>query len=201
MRITGGKYCGRTIEVSHGSLEIRPAMDRMRESVFAVLGDLTGLSFLDLFSGSGILGLEAASRGADPVVCIEKDAEKFSGLLKNVSIAEERIECHSMPVERFLLRNKRAFSIVFCDPPFPYKYRLELLSKLEKGGSLAEGGLVLIHHPRGDRLPQSLGSLSIVDEREYGRSIVRFYRKLAKTAEEPASMIELRNEGSEPIHG
>jgi len=66
MRVTGGKYCGRTIEVFHGDLEIRPAMDRMRESVFAVLGDLTGLSFLDLFSGSGIIGLEAASRGPSP---------------------------------------------------------------------------------------------------------------------------------------
>ena len=119
MRITGGKYRGRTIDVEKGSLEIRPAMDRMRESVFAILGDLTGLSFLDLFSGSGILALEAASRGASPVACVEKDLDKFPALLKNVSIAEERIECHSMPVERFLLRNHRPFSIVFCDPPLP----------------------------------------------------------------------------------
>jgi 16S rRNA (guanine966-N2)-methyltransferase len=67
MRITGGKYRGRIVEVPKGTLEIRPAMDRMRESVFAVLGDLSGLSFLDLFSGSGIIAMEAASRGAYPL--------------------------------------------------------------------------------------------------------------------------------------
>lgn len=176
VRITGGRYCGRTVEVSHGDLEIRPAMDRMRESVFAVLGDLQGLSFLDLFSGSGIIGLEAASRGASPVVCVEKDPAKFPILLKNVGIAEERIECKSMPAERFLLRNDRAFSLVFLDPPFPYGYRAELLDKLGRGKTVEEGGLVLLHFPRGDRLPEKAGSLSLEDERAYGRSIVRFYR-------------------------
>ncbi len=177
MRVTGGKYCGRTINVERGSLEIRPAMDKMRESVFAILGDLTGLSFLDLFSGSGILGLEAASRGASPVACIEKDPDKFPNLLKNVSVAEERIECHSMPVERFLLRNRHPFSIVFCDPPFPYRFRIELLGRLSDGVTVAGKGLVLIHFPRQEKLPQTVGKLSLEDEREYGRSIVRFYRK------------------------
>jgi 16S rRNA (guanine(966)-N(2))-methyltransferase RsmD len=177
MRITGGKYCGRTIDVERGSLEIRPAMDRMRESVFAVLGDLSGASFLDLFSGSGILGLEAASRGASTIVCIEKDRDKFPALLRNVSLAEERIQCHSMPVERFLLRNKKPFDIIFCDPPFPYRFRAELLAKLASGPTLAEGGLVLMHFPHGDWLEDRIGSLQLEDEREFGRSIVRFYRK------------------------
>ena len=177
MRITGGKYCGRTIEVAHGGLEIRPAMDRMRESVFAVLGKLTGLSFLDLFSGSGIIGIEAASRGASPVVCVEKDPGKFPILLKNVSIAEERIECKSMPVERYLLRNKASFSIVFLDPPFPYAHKAELVESIGKGSTLARGGLLLVHHPKEDRLPAATEDLRLADERIYGRSIVKFYRK------------------------
>jgi 16S rRNA (guanine(966)-N(2))-methyltransferase RsmD len=177
VRVTGGKYRGRVIEVPKGGLEIRPAMDSMRESVFAILGDLTGLSFLDLFSGSGILALEAASRGASPLACVEKDRAKFPLLLKNVAIAEERIDCKSMPVELFLQRNKTPFSVVFCDPPFPYKFRAELLSSLSSGMSLAPGGLLLIHFPHEDPLPDSLGKLSLEDERVYGRSIVRFYRK------------------------
>lgn len=179
MRITGGKYVGRSVEVPKGGLEIRPAMDRMRESVFAVLGDLAGLSFLDLFSGSGILALEAASRGASPVTCVEKDPGKFTQLLGNVSLAEERIDCKSMPVERFLLRNKKAFSIIFCDPPFPYRYRAELLENLARSPSTASGGLVLIHYPVEDPLPFSIGSLTREDEREFGRSRVRFYRREA----------------------
>jgi 16S rRNA (guanine(966)-N(2))-methyltransferase RsmD len=177
LRITGGIYGGRTIELPKGQLEIRAAMDRMRESVFAVLGDLTGLSFLDLFSGSGIVALEAASRGAWPIVCVERDRAKFPLLLKNVAISEKRIECKAQPVELFLERNKQAFDLVFLDPPFPYAYRMELLKSLCAGRSLAEKGLVLIHFPREDRLPDVVGSLRLEDERTYGRSIVRFYRQ------------------------
>ncbi len=177
MRITGGKYRGRSVDVPKGGLEIRPAMDRMRESVFAVLGDLTGLSFLDLFSGSGVIALEAASRGASPVACVEKDPGKFALLLRNVSIATERIDCKSMPVERFILRNKTGFSVVFLDPPFPYRYRVELLSSLADGPSAAPGGLVLVHYPAEDAPPDAIGALALEDEREYGRSRVRFYRK------------------------
>jgi len=185
MRITGGRYRGRIVGVPKGKLEIRPAMDKMRESVFAVLGDLTGLSFLDLFSGSGIIALEAASRGASPVVCVEKDPAKFAFLLGNVSLAEERVDCRSMPVERFILRNRTPFSVVFCDPPFPYRYRRELLESLAEGPSAAPGGLVLIHFPSEDRLPEAIGSLGVKDEREYGRSRVRFYRNsIAPLADE-----------------
>jgi 16S rRNA (guanine(966)-N(2))-methyltransferase RsmD len=177
LRITGGKYRGRSVDVPKGGLEIRPAMDRMRESVFAVLGDLAGLSFLDLFSGSGIIALEAASRGAGPVACVEKDPGKFALLLRNVAIAEDRIECKSMPVERFILRNKTGYSITFLDPPFPYRFRTDLLSGLAGGPTAAPGGLVLLHFPAEDPPPASIGTLALEDEREYGRSIVRFYRK------------------------
>lgn len=179
MRITGGVYRGRVIELPSAQLEIRPAMDRMRESVFAVLGDLTGLSFLDLFSGSGVIALEAASRGADPVACVERDRAKFPVLLKNVSIAEQMIECKAQPVELFLVRNRQAFDIAFLDPPFPYAFRLDLLKALESGSSLKEGGLCLIHFPKEDKLPAEVKSLKLEDERAYGRSIVRFYRKRA----------------------
>ncbi|MEI6388562.1 MAG: 16S rRNA (guanine(966)-N(2))-methyltransferase RsmD [Spirochaetota bacterium] len=177
MRITGGNLRSRKVEVPTGRLEIRPAMDMMRESIFSILGDLSGLSFLDLFSGSGILGLEASSRGADPVACVEKDREKFPLLLKNVGIAERRIECHCMPAERFLLRNRSVFSIVFLDPPFPYAHRRELLQNLAVNTSLAPGGLALIHFPREDKSFGQVQGLTLEDEREYGRSIVRFYRR------------------------
>ena len=183
MRVTGGIYRGRTIELPAAQLEIRPAMDRMRESVFAVLGDLTGLSFLDLFSGSGIIALEAASRGAAPVMCVERDRAKFPVLLRNVSIAEQRIECKAQPVELFLARNRQPFDMVFLDPPFPYAYKLDLLKALGSGASLKSGGLALIHFPKEDRLPSDVGPLVLEDERIYGRSIVRFYRKGAALEE------------------
>ena len=102
MRITGGSLKNRQVECPKGI--IRPAMDRMRESVFSILGDLSGLSFLDLFTGSGVCGLEAYSRGAYPVYLVEKDADKFPVLLKNVSMADKKLECKRMSAETFLTR-------------------------------------------------------------------------------------------------
>ena len=77
MRITGGELRGRIIKCPDGI--IRPAMDKMRESVFSILGDLSGKSFLDLFSGSGTIAIEACSRGADFIELVEKDGTSSSG--------------------------------------------------------------------------------------------------------------------------
>ena len=82
MRITGGELKGRIIKCPDGI--IRPAMDRMRESVFAVLGPLNGASFLDLFSGSGTIAIEAVSRGAGSVELVEKDRIKTQTVLASV---------------------------------------------------------------------------------------------------------------------
>ena len=89
MRITGGRYCGRKVIIPTGELEIRPAMDRMRESLFSILGPLDGASFCDLFSGSGCVGLEAASRGATTVHLVEMDRAKREVMEKNISWAKE----------------------------------------------------------------------------------------------------------------
>jgi 16S rRNA (guanine966-N2)-methyltransferase len=82
MRVTGGIYRGRQVACPPGI--IRPSMDRMRVSLFSILGDLSGCSFLDLYSGSGVLGIEAASRGADPVLLVEMDRRKRETILKNI---------------------------------------------------------------------------------------------------------------------
>jgi len=174
MRITGGQLCGRKVEVPDGI--IRPAMDRMRESVFAILGDLTGKSFLDIFSGSGIIALEAASRGADPVDAVEMDTLKRSTLIKNVSISPVRINCHFMSAELFVKRAKNSFDYIFCDPPFPYRFKQQLVSSIARSKLMIPGSTLLIHRPREDQFPETLEQLQLIDRREYGRSIVDFYR-------------------------
>lgn len=179
MRITGGTLAGRTIKCPDGV--IRPAMDRMRESVFAILGDLNGKSWLDLFSGSGTIAIEAVSRGAASVQLCEKDKIKVSTILDNVSITEKelgvKIGCHFMAVELFLKRCKDRFDYIFFDPPFPYKFRLDLLKTVDKRNLLNDGGTVLIHYPEEDPLPDTIGTLTLSDKRIYGRSIVNFYTK------------------------
>lgn len=178
MRITGGKYVRRQLKTP--KQDIRPAMDRMRESVFAILGDIHGKSFLDLFSGSGSIGLEAASRGARPITLVERDRRKRSYLEQNASIAEEPIRVIITPVERFVKSASSPFDLIFLDPPFPYAHKQDLLERVAASRLIhpTPGGntLVLIHYPAEDHLADRIGCLVAVDERKYGRSMVRFYR-------------------------
>ena len=179
MRITGGKLKGRVTQTPYGKMAIRPAMDKMRESVFAILDPvLEGKSFLDLFSGSGTIALEAVSHGANDVSLCEMDKSKAKIIFSNVKMAEEvgvRIKCHFMAVELFLKRCKGKYDFIFMDPPFPYKFRKELIETAGKRELLNEDGKLLIHYPEEDALPDRIGNLELVDKRIYGRSIVNFY--------------------------
>ncbi len=182
MRITGGLLKGRVTQTPYGKMAIRPAMDRMRESIFDIIGDkLEGKSFLDLFSGSGTIALEAVSHGAKEVSLCEMDKTKAKTILSNVAMAEEigvRIDCHFMAVELFLKRCKKQFDYIFLDPPFPYKFRLNLVETIEKRSLLETNGTVLIHHPKEDPLPENIGILRRTDQRVYGRSIVDFFTNM-----------------------
>ena len=173
MRITGGVLAGRLVAVPPG--EIRPSMDRMRESVFASLGDLSGISFLDIFTGSGIIALEAASRGASNIEAVEQDKLKRKTLLENVSISPVRINCRFMPAELFVKRAKTPFDIIFLDPPFPYKFKWELVINIASSKLVSKGTKILIHRPRADYLKTDIPNLEKTDSREYGRSIVDFF--------------------------
>ena len=178
MRITGGKLKGRIIKCPDGV--IRPAMDRMRESVFAIIGDLTGKSWLDLFSGSGTIAIEAASRGATDIELCERDKIKVNTVLDNVSITEKeldtKIKCHFMPVEYFVKRCKRQFDFIFFDPPFPYKFHEQLILETDKKNLLNKDGTILVHRPEEHFMPDKIGNLTRTDKRIYGRSIVDFYK-------------------------
>ena len=156
---------------------IRPSMDQMRESVFACLGDLCGRSFLDLFSGSGIIALEAASRGATRVEAVENDPLKRKTLLQNVELSPVRINCRFISVELYVRRAKSMFDFVFLDPPFPYQYKWELLARIAASALVSTESVIMIHRPYKDRQTELPPLLDQIDLREYGRSVVDFFRK------------------------
>jgi 16S rRNA (guanine(966)-N(2))-methyltransferase RsmD len=151
-------------------------MDRMRESVFAALGDLGGSSFLDVFSGTGIIALEAASRGARYVEAVEMDKQKRETLIKNVSISPVRIHCRFMSAELYVKRAKRDFDYIFCDPPFPYRHKWELAARIAASPLAREGTLILLHRPREDFFESDIPFIRKDIPREYGRSVVEFLR-------------------------
>jgi 16S rRNA (guanine(966)-N(2))-methyltransferase RsmD len=173
VRITGGILRGRQVKVPPGT--IRPAMDRMRESVFAALGELTDLSFLDIFSGSGIIALEAASRGAAYIEAVELDQPKRKILLENVSISPVYIHCRFMSAELYVRRAKKPFNVIFCDPPFPYGYKFELVQSIAESALMKEGSRLLFHRPREDAFDKLPRNLFLKDTREFGRSVVNFF--------------------------
>ncbi|MDR2793177.1 MAG: RsmD family RNA methyltransferase [Treponema sp.] len=173
MRITGGSLCGRQVAVPGGV--IRPAMDRMRESVFAALGDLTGCSFLDIFSGSGIIALEAASRGASFIEAVENDPLKRKTLLQNAALSPIRIQCRFMSAELYVRRGKRSFDVIFCDPPFSYEYKWVLVKAIADSALMKSGTRVLIHRPSEDFLYYAIDNLTLERSKKYGRSVVDFF--------------------------
>ncbi len=175
MRITGGSLKGRTVQCPPG--EIRPAMDRMRESLFAILGSIEGARFLDLFSGSGVVALEACSRGAVAVTAVERDHGKRRILEANLSLCEQSVEIYTAPVERYLLRAREPFDLIFCDPPFRYRYKNDLLAKIAASKACGIDTEILIHHPRTEALSEEISNLHRSRTQLYGGSQVSFYRR------------------------
>ncbi|AHC14459.1 RsmD family RNA methyltransferase [Salinispira pacifica] len=188
MRITGGEFAGRRIHCPPGT--IRPAMDRMREAVFSSLGPLNGLTFLDLFSGSGIIALEAASRGASRVHSVERDRRKKDMLKENLGIAGDHCSFTLGAVERFIMTRQERFDIIFLDPPFPYKHKNDLLKKLINSALVGPETRVLMHFPAEDRIRSEFqdtdGQKSLVFEKEkkFGRSRVYYFRVMRPQAQQ-----------------
>ena len=127
IRIIGGKWRTRSITFSN-STGLRPTPNRVRETVFNWLGqDLTGTTCLDLFAGSGAMGFEASSRGAEQVVMVESDPKVFCTLQSNLQKLEAiQIEVVLIDALKFIASNQKLFDIIFLDPP----YQLDLLSKM-----------------------------------------------------------------------
>jgi 16S rRNA (guanine(966)-N(2))-methyltransferase RsmD len=152
-------------------------MDRMRVSLFSILGPIDGLSFLDLFSGSGLVGIEATSRGAEPVDLVEKDFGKKKVIARNLAWVEEPIALHLADVRVFLNRSVKTWDLIYADPPFPMEGKREVLETIAEKQLLSPDGRLIMHHPSEDPLPETVGDLIRYDRREYGRSHLAFYTR------------------------
>ena len=117
MRIVAGTFKGRRLAAPRGA-RTRPTADRVREALFAMLGDVGGARVLDLYAGSGALGIEALSRGADSAVFVERDAQALAAIERNLGAVGAEATVVRQDVLRFLARADGAFDLVFCDPPY-----------------------------------------------------------------------------------
>lgn len=151
MRIIGGKYKGRRIEPSAG-LRARPTTDFAREGLFNILNnriDFETVRVLDLFSGTGSISYEFASRGAASVHLVEQDFRYISGIKKNIrELGLENIKPVHIDVRAFLKTCKAKYDIVFADPPYDLPWLGELPDLVGGSGVIEAGGFFILEHPR-----------------------------------------------------
>jgi 16S rRNA G966 N2-methylase RsmD len=129
-----------------------------------------------MFSGTGIIALEAASRGAGYIEAVEMDSRKRDILIANVSISPVRIHCHFMAAELYVKRAKRNFDYIFCDPPFPYRFKWQLVAGIAASTLARDGTLIMLHRPREDFFDGTIDFIQKLPGREFGRSVVEFLR-------------------------
>ena len=172
MRIVAGRHGGRRIAAPPGR-ETRPTSDRVREALFSILGPLDGVRVLDLYAGSGALGLEALSRGAVSAVFVERDARALAALRANLDalgIEADARRADALAALREARNRGETYDLVLCDPP--YRLAPELGGPLGEALApvLAPGARVVTESDR--RAPLDLDLESPIDERRYGDTLI-----------------------------
>lgn len=186
MRIVAGKYGSRTIHTLRG-LALRPTSDRLRETLFNILGPaVEGALFVDVYAGTGAVGIEALSRGADEVIFIEKHPAAVTLIRKNLASLEiqDGFEILAKDALRGLeLLASRRFGgavqadFIFLDPPYADQPEYEAtLEFLDHSHLLARQGRVIVEHARRLALPEHLTRLERVRLVEQGDTTLSFYR-------------------------
>jgi len=187
MRIIAGALKGRRLAPVKG--RIRPTSAKVREALFSILGPaVAGLRVLDLFAGTGALGIEALSRGAAAAVFVEDHPESLKVLRRNLADLglADRATVWPLPVATALKRladRGESFGLAFLDPPYGGGEAVAALGALAAFDLLAPGARVVVEHSRRESLPEACGALTRLSVRRYGDTQVAFY--LMAVTDEP----------------
>ena len=193
MRIAGGEFRGRVLSVPKG-LDVRPTQDRVREALFSMLqSDIRGARFLDLFAGSGSVGLEALSRGAETVAFVEHAPRSLACLTRNIAMLKVEDRCRVIRADVYAwlattpaennaingLNAPEAFDIAYADPPYAVGVEhgyATVLARLVEGGFVKPGGLFIAEMTSGQTLDSS-PAWELCRDRTYGQTRLAIYRR------------------------
>jgi len=178
MRIITGKSKGRGVAMPKG---IRPTQGNVRKAIFDILGDVSGVSFLELFAGSGAVGFEAASRGAAELTLVECNPECVRAIKKNIAFLKlESCVLYSRDARdaiRNLAQEAKNFDIIFLDPPYYRELAKKTLQMLDAYDILAPNGMIVVQHFRKDNLPDNLKNLALTRQKHYGDTTLSFFKR------------------------
>ncbi len=179
MRVIAGAAKGRRLKTIKG-LDTRPTTDRIKENLFNILGHrVQGSRFLDLFAGSGAIGIEALSRGAAAAVFVERSRQAAAVLKDNLFHTGFSGDVMAMDVGRalkVLQRQQRRFDIVFLDPPYYRSLAAATLADIAAGELILPGGLVIAEIGRKEDIPGDPLNLVLTRKETYGDTCLTFFR-------------------------
>lgn len=183
MRIIAGIVKGRTLKSLQG-LKTRPTLDKVRGAVFNVLGTkVINARFLDLFAGTGAVGIEALSRGASHCYFNDKNKAACRIIKENLSMCglEEYARVFAMDALRlisYLEECACSFDLIYVDPPYTANLYTPLLNKLEEGELITDGGIIIAESNKKTILQAEYNSLKLIKKSEYGESVIWYYKLL-----------------------
>ena len=179
LRIVGGELRGKKLFSGPGK-SIRPTADRTRESIFNILShEVQGRIVLDLFAGTGALGIEALSRGARSAVFVDNARGSLTVIRRNVESCtlDDRAVIIKWNIEKNLNCLKGVtpgFDLVFIDPPYNRSLLKPTLFNLDKSKSLKHGACIAVEHASLEPVPSDLLAFELADQRRYGKTLVSF---------------------------
>lgn len=181
MRLTGGLERGRKLRAPRGAAT-RPTGAKVREAVFNILGPPEDTRVLDLFAGTGALGIEALSRGAANATFVERDRRALEALhrnLRELGLAQRaRVVAGSVTAAlRQLAAEGERFGWVFLDPPYAAGEVEPVLALLSGQSLLESGAVIIVEHDKRHVPPEAVGTIHLTDRRYYGDTGVSFYRR------------------------
>ncbi len=185
MRIIAGAYRGRILRTVR-DLSVRPATDRVKQTIFDMLANrmvLDGATVLDLFAGSGSLGIEALSRGAARATFVETNPAAADMLERNLQIlgCEGQAEIVEMDAIAFLNARSGPYNLVFADPPYAFPGTADLPGRIFSPGLMAPDGYALIEHTTDLTFPETAG-VHTGPRKKFGRTVVTFFQGTAHNA-------------------
>ena len=175
MRVITGSARGRRLETPNGD-DVRPTADAVKESVFSIIQfDIEGCVFLDAFAGSGQMGIEAVSRGAEKAYFIDNSKKSLNMIKRNIEICGfgDKTQVRASDTISFMAGTREKFDIVFLDPPYGtglLQRALELAPGVTKSS-----GYIICEHPREEKLPQSAGCFRLKKSYRYGKIMISIY--------------------------